>query len=189
MFTLEDNEIINLFIERRESAIEETRRKYGKRLFRTSYSVLNNKEDAEECVYDTLLKAWNTIPTNRPEQLGAFLVKIARNLSINRWEVKSAVKRGGGGPTLLFCELEESIPSPVGPEKEYESLLITETINSFLRKETQVARLVFVLRYFECESINDISARLQVSESKVKSMLFRTRKKLKIHLEKEGVVV
>jgi len=189
VFTLEDCVILDMFFERKESAIEETKCKYGKRLFRTSHNILNNKEDAEECVSDTLMKAWGTIPPNRPVMLGAFLVKIARNLSINKWEAKSAAKRGGGEAHLLLSELEECVPSSTGTEEAYESIQTTEAINSFLSAEKRTARVAFVLRYFHGESIHSICTRFQMSESKIKSMLFRTRQKLKIHLEKEGVVI
>jgi len=186
---VEDSLIIDMFFARQELAIEETKRKYGRRLFRTSNNVLSNSEDAEECVNDTLLKAWDVIPPSRPVMLGAFLAKIARNLSINKWEAKGAAKRGGGETNLLLSELEECIPALSGTEKEYESKLVGEAINSFLIKEKQAARVVFVLRYFNGESINAISERFKMSESKIKSMLFRTRKKLKDYLEKEGLTI
>lgn len=186
---MEDGAILDMFFGRQEAAIAETRRKYGKRLFRTSKNILHSNEDAEECVNDTLLKAWNVIPPSRPTLLGAFLVKIARNLSINKWEAKNAAKRGGGETSLLFSEMEECLPSSNGPEQEHEAALITQAINAFLNKLDKTARVAFVLRYFHGESIRAISDRFQMSESKTKSILFRTRKKLKSHLEKEGVVI
>ncbi|MCL2215614.1 MAG: RNA polymerase sigma factor [Defluviitaleaceae bacterium] len=182
--------ILDMYFERQESAIDETRRKYGNRLFRTSVNILYSNEDAEECVSDTLLKAWEVIPPNRPLMLGAFLARIARNISVNKWHAKGAVKRGGGETGLLLDELEECLTSLSGqPEKEYEKHLITEAINSFLGKVDKAARVAFVLRYFHGESIGTISGRFQMSESKVKSILFRARKKLRVHLEKEGVVI
>ena len=181
--------IIDMFFDRQESAIDETKRKYGHRLFRTSMNILYSNEDAEEIVNDTLLKAWEVIPPNRPEKFGAFLAKIARNLSINKWEARSAAKRGGGETNLLLSELEECIPSSGGPEKEYESNLVTEAINSFLCTLDKTARVTFVLRYFHGESIRTICDRFQMNESKIKSILFRTRKKLRLYLEKEGIAV
>lgn len=188
---MEDEEIINLFFDRKEQALDETRQKYGRRLFRTSNNLLKNIQDAEECVSDTLLKAWNVIPPSRPNVLGAFLAKIARNLSINKWKAKRAVRRGGGEMDLLFSELEDCISSgKVGvPEQVYESQLVTQNINDFLTSIDQQARVAFVLRYFYGENILDICERCNMSESKVKSLLFRTRKKLKSHLEKEGVAI
>jgi len=178
-----------MFFGRQEAAIAETRRKYGKRLFRTSRNILHNNEDAEECVSDTLMKAWEVIPPTRPAMFGAFLVKITRNLSINKWEAKSAAKRGGGEINLLLDELEECLPSEGGPEQEHEAKFVTEAINTFLNGIDKTSRVAFVLRYFHGESIRAISERFQMSESKIKSMLFRTRKKLRTHLEKEGVAI
>jgi len=184
---MDDQVIFDLFFERQESAISETKHKYGGRLYRTAMNILHSNEDAEECVNDTLFKAWETIPPNRPVHFGAYLAKIARNLSINRWEAKGALKRGGGEVSLLLSELEACIPSKGGPEAEYEATLVIEAINSFLSAMDQKARVAFVLRYFHGESIRGISEQFQVSESKVKSMLFRARKKLRIYLVKEGV--
>ena len=188
---MKDTEIIDMFFKRQEEALDETKQRYGKRLFRTAVNILHDNLDAEECVNDTLLKAWESIPPNRPIMLSAFLVKITRNLSINKWKAKSAVRRGGGEMDLLLSELEDCIPSTqIGiPEEEYESHLVTEAINSCLSSMDQAARVAFVLRYFHGESINSICERFNMSESKAKSMLFRTRKKLKVHLEKEGVVL
>jgi len=181
--------ILEMFFMRQESAIAETRFKYGKRLYKTAMNILSSNEDAEECVSDTLLKAWNIIPPERPEKFGAFLAKITRNLSINKWRAKNTSKRGGGEVNLILSELEDSVPSSAGPEEEYQASLVTQAINSFLNTMDQRARVAFVLRYFHGESIRSIGERFQMSESKVKSILFRARKKLGVHLEKEGVVV
>ena len=188
---MDDEAILDLFFRRKEQALDEVRLKYGRRLFRSANNVLKNIQDAEECVSDTLLKAWNVIPPTRPTVLGAFLAKITRNLSINKWKARSAVRRGGGEIDLLFSELEDCISSgKVGvPEQEYESQLVTQSINSYLASIDQAERIAFVLRYFYGESIRDICERFDMSESKVKSLLFRTRKKLKNHLEKEGVAI
>jgi len=186
---VDDDTILDLFFERQESAIAETKLKHGRRLYRTSMNILHSNEDAEECVNDTLLKAWEAIPPSRPIKFGAYLVKIARNLSINRWEAKRTAKRGRGEIDLLLSELEDCIPSSMGTEAEYEASLVTEAINSFLGGIDQTARVAFVMRYFHGESIRDVSDRFQISESKAKSMLFRTRRKLGAYLEKEGVVI
>ena len=186
---MEDHIILDMLFERQESALAEIRRKYGQRLFRTAMNILYNSEDAEECVNDTLLKAWNAIPPSRPSKFGAFLAKIVRNLSINRWNAKGAARRGGGETTLLLSELEECIPSGAKPEDEYEASLITKAVNSFLGTLEHTARVAFVLRYFHGESIRAISDRFQMSESKVKSILFRARNKLRVYLEKEGVAI
>ena len=186
---IEDSMILDMFFERQEAAIDQTRLKYGRRMQRTSTNILHNNEDAEECVSDTLLKAWEVIPPTRPLMLGAFLVKIVRNLSLNKWQAKGAAKRGGGEVSLLLSELEECIPAPRGVGDQFEASLVTEAINSFLGGLDVPARVVFVLRYFHGESIHAIGDRFKMSDSKVKSMLHRTRKKLGIHLEKEGVMI
>jgi len=188
---MEDSAILDMFFERQELDIAEAKRKYGGRLFRTSKNILHSNEDAEECVSDALLKAWEAIPPSRPAMFGAYLVKIVRNLSINKWEAKSAAKRGGGETDLLLSELEDCISAPNvnRPEEAFESSLVIEAFNSFLSTMEQKARVVFVLRYFHGESIRDISERFKMSESKVKSILFRTRKKLGLYLEKEGIAI
>jgi RNA polymerase sigma-70 factor (ECF subfamily) len=188
---LNDIDIIDLFFARREEALRETELKYGERLFRTSFNILRNNQDAEECVSDTLLKAWDTIPPTRPAIFGAFLSKIARNISLNRWKAQKTARRGGGVVELLLSELEDCVPSVDSgvPERAFETQFVTEVINSCLAAMEQSARTTFVLRYFHGESIKDISARFDMSESKVKSLLFRARKKLGAHLEKEGVSI
>jgi RNA polymerase sigma-70 factor (ECF subfamily) len=186
---LNDKDIIELYFQRNEDALEETKRKYNNQMFHTSMNILKNTQDAEECVNDTLLKAWDNIPPTHPEFLGAFLLKIIRNLSINRWKAKGATKRGGNTVDILLSELEECIShSQIGlPEEEYEARLVTQSINEYLSSIDQIARVVFILRYFHGESISGVCERCNMTESKVKSLLFRTRKKLKTHLEKEGI--
>ena len=187
---MDDHRILDLFFGRQESAIDETKRKYGQRLHRTAMNILHSNEDAEECVNDTLFQAWEAIPPSRPTSFGAYLAKIARNLSLNKWAAGRTDKRGGGEMSLLLDELEECLPAPGGgPEQVHEAALLQDTINACLYTVETTARVTFVLRYFHGESIREISDRFQMSESKVKSMLFRTRKKLRAHLEKEGVVL
>ena len=186
---MNDQSIIDLYFQREEAAIEETRKKYGQRLYRSAMNVLRNSQDAEECVNDTLLKAWEVIPPSSPTMFGAFLAKIARNLSINKWKAKGAARRGGGETDLMLSELEDCIPaskdSSFSPEEAYEASLLTQAINDFLSSVDQEVRVAFVLRYFHGESIRNICERFNMSESKVKSMLFRARKNLSVHLEKE----
>ena len=188
---MDDSRIIELFFKRKESALENVRLKYGQRLFRTAMNILSNIQDSEECVNDTLFKAWEAIPPNRPAMLGAFLAKISRNIALNKWKAKNAERRGGGETTLVISELEDCIPSPSSnsPEAEYDSNVTTAAINDCLNAMNQTMRVVFVLRYFHGESIANISERFGMSESKVKSMLHRSRKKLKVNLEREGIVV
>jgi len=180
-----------MFFAREEEALVETRQKYGRRLYFSSMNVLHDREDAEECVNDTLFQAWEAIPPSRPTMFGAFLAKIARNLSLNKWKAQHAARRGGGEVELLLSELEDCVSSGMHdlPEAAYESGFVTEAINDCLVSLDQAARVVFVRRYFHGESIRAICQRFDMSESKVKSLLFRTRKILKKHLEKEGVVL
>ena len=186
---VEDNAILDLFFTRNESGIEEAKLKYGKRLFMTAKNILHSNEDAEECVNDTLLKAWENIPPNRPQLLGAYLNKIVRNRALNIWEARNAAKRGGGEVTLLLGELEESVPSRDTTEKAYDEAMATQAINIFLAKANKQARTLFVLRYFHGESITSLSVRLKMHESKIKSTLFRLRKKLRTHLMEEGIAL
>jgi len=178
-----------MFFAREEEALAETRQKYGRRLYFSSMNILHDREDAEECVNDTLFHAWEAIPPSRPVMFGAFLAKITRNLSLNKWKAQHATRRGGGEVELLLSELEDCIPAGARdvPEAAYESGLVTEAINACLGTLNQAARVAFILRYFHGESIRAISVRFDMSESKVKSLLFRTRKTLKKHLEREGV--
>jgi len=184
---LEDHDILDLYFNRDEAAITETRGKYGLRMLKVSINILRSKEDADECVNDALLKAWDAIPPTRPERLGAFLAKIARNLSINKWQARGAAKRGGGDAGLILSELEDCIPAPSGPEQEYESTRVQEAINACLATMDKSTRTAFVLRYFHGESIRGVCQRFGMSESKAKSVLFRARKKLGAYLEKEGI--
>jgi len=120
---------------------------------------------------------------------GAYLAKIARNLSINKWQARGAARRGGGEISLLLSELQDCIPATGGPEAEYESARVREAINTGLGTMDKTARAAFILRYFHGESIRDVCERFNMSESKVKSILFRARKKLGTYLEKEGVAL
>ena len=186
---MEDLEILDLYFNRDEAAITETRAKYGLRLYKVAINILRVHEDAEECVSDTLLKAWEAIPPVKPERFGAYLAKIARNLSINKCQAKGAARRGGGEIALLLSELTDCIPAKGGPEAEYESARVQEAINAGLATLDKTARAAFVLRYFHGESVRGVCQRFNMSESKVKSILFRARKKLGAFLEKEGVAL
>lgn len=188
---MSDDHIIDMFFDRDQNSIEELRKKYENRLTRISMNFLNNKQDAEECVSDTLLKAWQNIPPQRPEILSAYLSKITRNISLNKLKAKNTQKRGSGEYTAVIDELEYAIPTFKSntPEEIYEANQTTKAINDFLLMVKKNERIVFVLRYFYGESLGDIADRFNYSESKTKSLLFRIRKKLKAYLEKEGVLL
>ncbi|MCL2545888.1 MAG: RNA polymerase sigma factor [Oscillospiraceae bacterium] len=186
---MEDSAIVALYWQRQETALSKTQEKYGRRLYGTAQNILRDDEDSKECVNDALFKAWQAIPPSRPELLGAFLVKITRNLAINRWKAKRADKRGGDEVDLLLSELQDCIPAAGGVEDMLNAAAVTEIINEYLQSLEQTARVIFVLRYFHGESLGDISRRFQMNENNVKSILFRARKKLKAQLEKEEVIV
>ncbi len=184
---MEDNQIVDLYWERSEKAITESQKKYEKLLFKISYSLLSSKPDSEECVNDTYLAAWNRMPTERPVFLGAFLSKIVRNLSIDRFRTLHASKRGSAIEKTVE-ELAECISDGMTVERELESSLLRETINRFLGSLDEEMRVMFVKRYFFGENIADISNEMGVSQSKVKTSLFRRRAELAEILKKEGVL-
>ncbi|MGO1469235.1 MAG: RNA polymerase sigma factor [Tissierella sp.] len=184
---MEDSELINLYWDRSENAISETDKKYGNYCRKISYNILYNIEDSQECVNDTYLNAWNAIPDDRPNIFSAYLGKITRNLSINIYNHKKAKKRGAGQVEIVLNELENIVASKNNIDREIEATLITETLNEFLWTLKKEYRIVFVRRYWYVDSIKDISRKMSISESKIKSILFRTRKKLKIYLEEEEI--
>ncbi|MCL2167252.1 MAG: sigma-70 family RNA polymerase sigma factor [Clostridiales bacterium] len=186
---MDDEMILDLYWERSESAIDETAKKYEGYCAVIANNILNNKEDTEECVNDTYLKAWEGIPPQRPAIFRSFLGKITRNLALNKYKEQRSQKRGGGEVALLFSELEDCIPSSSNVELESEAGIVVNIINSFLMAMNNESRNVFVRRYWYADSVGAIASRYQMSESKVKSMLFRTRNTLKKHLENEGVVL
>jgi len=186
---MEDHTIIDLYFGRQELALVKSEEKYGKRMYKTANNILNNDADAKECVNDTLLATWKAIPPERPKFLGAFLSKITRNLAINKWKADRTQKRGGSEADLLLDELQECIGVTDHLETTYESGQIVEAINAYLGSVEQETRIMFTLRYFHGESISEISQRFEISENNVKSKLFRLRKKLGAHLEKEGIAL
>ena len=183
---MEDNRIVDLYWQRDESAISETAVKYGKYLNSISYQILLNAEDAEECVNDTYNDAWQSMPPHRPSILSTFLGKITRRISIDLWRKYSAEKRGSGVMALALDELEECVSGTGDVETEIERQELQKKLNDFLLALPQVDRRVFMCRYWYMDSISDIAKQFAYSESKVKSMLYRTRIKLRAMLEKEG---
>lgn len=184
-----DYDIVKLYLTRSEKAISETDKKYGTYCLTVAQNILRNKADSEECVNDTYLKTWNSIPPHKPQRLSAYLGKITRNLAINRYKLYSAQKRGGGETELILSELENCLSSESTTEKAFDEILLTKSIESFLKEQSQEKRRVFLLRYWYAFPISEIATELNQSESKVTSTLFRLRNKLKEHLEKEGIFV
>lgn len=184
-----DEMIVDLYFERDERAIEETSQKFGAYCTKISMNILGDIADSEECVNDTYLQAWNSIPPNRPEGLAAYLGRITRNLSINRYRAKYADKRAASQFGVSLDELDDCIPDADTLDRNLSSKELGALISSFLREQTASMRKVFVLRYFHGESVTDIAIRMGYSESKVKSILHRMRGKLKLRLESEGVAI
>ena len=186
---MDDSKIIELYMERSEQAISETSKKYGRYCHYIAYSILHNDEDSEECVNDTYLRAWNSIPPKRPSKLQTFLEKITRNLSLNKWEKLSAEKRGAGQTSLILDELSECIPAEQDAVNTVENMVIRDVLDRFLDELPAETRKIFVRRYFYMSPVKEIADEYGLSESKVTVTLFRTRGKLKFVLEKEGITL
>lgn len=185
---MDDQGIIDLYFQRSEDAISETDRKYGGYCYSIAYNILTNNEDAEESVSDTYLAAWNAMPPRRPSILATFLGKITRHLSIDRWRSRNAAKRGGGEIILALEELGECTSDGQTVEQAYQRKQLAAVCNRFLESLPETERKVFLCRYWYLDSIPDIEAYFGFSDSKVKSMLHRTRGKLRAVLEKEGLL-
>ena len=170
---MEDFEIVEMYWDRDENAITETDRKYGKYCRKIAFSIVTNKEDMEECVNDTYLQTWNSLPPQRPERLSTYLGKICRNISINLYEKLTAEKRGGNETDACLDELSELIG---GSSEVEEQLDLT-------------VRTVFVQRYWYMMSVKEIAKENRMSDSNVKMTLSRTRDKLKVYLEEEGYCI
>ena len=185
---MDDSKIIDLYWQRSEQAIVETEQKYGKYCYRIAYNILASKEDSEETVSDTYMTAWSAIPPRRPSVLATFLGKITRHLSIDRWRTRNAYKRGGGQMVLALEELEECIASTEDVEQAYAKKELLVAYKRFIEKLPVTERRVFLLRYWYLDSVGDIAQKYGFSESKVKSMLHRTRQKLSRCLAEEGLL-
>lgn len=188
MAGIEDNDIIGLFLARDESAVAEVKEKYGGLCYSIAYNVLRNQEDAEECVSDLYIKLWNAIPPAEPNNLKAYICKAVRNISLMRLRYNEAGKRNGR--LVPLSEIESALE---GSEEAASDLTEAEEgksgklISEFLRRQKSEQREVFIRRYWFMDSVKQIAADYSFSESKVKSMLARTRSKLKRYLKKEGI--
>ena len=184
---MKDNEIINLYWNRDEAAITATADTYGNYCYSIAYNILYNNEDAEECVNDTWMNAWKSIPPHRPNRLSTYLGRITRNLSLNRYKLLTTQKRGKGQVALALAELEECVPSQTDMDQIADEMVLVSAIETFLREQSRTERNIFVGRYWYLYSIRDLATAYRMSESKVASLLHRMRNKLKLHLEKEGI--
>jgi RNA polymerase sigma-70 factor (ECF subfamily) len=183
-----DEEIIVLFEKRNEAAIAETAKKYGGYCRSIAYNILHSVSDAEECENETYFRTWNTIPPARPTLFSAFLAKITRNLSLNKLQKQTAGKRGSGELELALDELEYCVLGGTSPQIAVENEIIINTINAFLKTLNTKHRKIFVRRYFYINSTQQIAKDFGISVTNTKQILFRTREKLKIALEKEGIM-
>ena len=181
---MDDWQIIDLYFERSERAIQETEEKYGKLCMHIARNILGNEADTEECVNDTYLSVWNTIPPQRPNSFAAFISKITRNISLKRLRFDNAVKRSAL-TVVSLSEIENVIPDRHFSNIEDDQL--GKLISNFLRMEKPDARNVFIRKYWFFDTVSEISNRYAFSESKVKSMLYHTRNRLRDYLNKEGV--
>lgn len=181
---MDDSRIIELYFARDEQAIQETEQKYGRLCHGIAYNILQNAEDTEECVNDTFAAVWNAIPPAKPDNFIAFVCKIARNVSLKRLEFLRREKRSAN-ITLSFEELDCILPD-ADASVNLDDEELGRLINKFLLAQKEDTRNVFLRRYFFFDSIEDVAKRYGFSNTKVKNMLFSTRKKLKDFLTKEG---
>lgn len=186
---MEDQKIIDLFEKRDQSALDALSEKYGAYCSKISHNILRDSCDSEENVNDTYMQVWNSIPPQKPHNLMAFLGRLSRNLALNKLKAKNAEKRNPAGGLVSLSELEECTPTGLSVENEADIKDLSRHISDFLYTQKEDARNVFIRRYFYCDSVEDISKRFSFSTSKVKSMLMRTREKLKLYLLKEGYTI
>ena len=184
---MEDEQIVDLYWQRSDLAISETNQKYGRYCHTIAYNICGTDEDAEECINDTWFRAWNLMPDQRPTVLSAFLGRITRNFAIDCIKAKNRIKRGGGEAVLALDELEECIPGGRNPEQALEEKELEKAIGSFVSQLPLFEKKIFILRYWYLISIPEISKKLYCSQGKIKSSLFRTRRKLRAYLQEEGL--
>lgn len=186
---MEDEQIIELYWSRDEQAISETDRKYGPWCTGIAMRILQQHEESEECVNDTYLKTWNSIPPHRPNLFRAWLGKITRNLALDRYRMARTEKRGGGQIPLALEELQECISDRFTVEQTAEDHEIIDALNRFLAGLPAQQRNLFLRRYWHVDSIAEIAAAYGMTQSNVATILFRCRKALRAQLEKEGIAL
>lgn len=185
---MEDQKIVSLYWQREESAIEHTQRKYGKFLLGVARNILTDLEDSKESVNDTYLHAWNSMPPHRPSVLSAFLAKITRRVSVDRLRKRNSQKRGGNQYVMSLSELSECISQGDTTQQTVSEHMLMQAIEGYVCSLPMEKRRVFILRYFFLDSIRDVARYCDISESKVKTLLFRCRQELAEHLKKEGLL-
>ena len=183
---MDDNAIVQLYWDRDDAAIQETSKKYGNYCHTIARNIVSDDEDASECVNDTWMAAWRSMPPHRPTVLSAFLGKITRNLALNRWKEYHRQKRGTGELCAVLDELAECVSSGETVEQEVEYKRLVETINAFLATLSADKRAMFVCRYWYTDSVADIAKRFGLRENTVTKSLQRTRAALRQHLQERG---
>lgn len=183
---MEDHDIIELYFARSENAIEETDKKYRRYLLKIAQNILMDILDSEECLSDTYLRAWESIPPERPNRFAIWLGKITRNLSVSRIRYKAAKKRSDGQFSLALSELDEVIPTRETTEETVELKLLADAIERFLYSQNEEKRAVFLKRYWQLMPVSKIAEQLHCSEARIHSMLHRLRQSLHEFLMKEG---
>ena len=184
-----DSQIVQLYWDRDERAIPETAAAYGGYCFTIAHNILDSTQDAEECVNDTWLRAWNAIPPHRPSVLSAFLGRITRNLALQLFRRDHAQKRGGGEIDLVFEELSECVSGSESAEQSVNERELMRAINEFLAGQSAKKRKIFVRRYWYADSIAQIARRMHMSENSVSVTLHRMRAALRAYLEERGFAV
>ena len=185
---IEDEKIVELFFKRSELAIRELDNKYGKACHRLSYNIVNDRQDAEECVNDAYLGAWNAIPPEKPDPLLTYLCKIVRNISLKMYYRKKAAKRSSTY-TIAMEEIEACIAAPSTVETEFEARELARVIESFLDTLTAENRVIFMRRYWFSDSCKDIAGLVGLTEKNITVRLTRIREKMKLYLIEREVFV
>ena len=186
---MEDHRIVDLFWQRSGDAVTQAREKYGNYCYAIALRLLSDRLDAEECVNDTWLGAWNAMPVHRPERLAPFLGKITRSLAFNRYQARQAEKRGGGQLPLALEELGDCVPAAPSAAQAAEDRELERAVDRFLHSLPSRDCYIFLRRYWYVEPVADIGERYGLKASTVKSSLYRSREKLRRFLEKEGITL
>lgn len=184
---MEDTQIIALFFARSEQAVREAMDKYGSAVWKVATNILKDRQDAEECYSDTFHATWEKIPPNQPKFLGAYICRIARNISLKRYYANTTQKRNGYYDVAME-ELEDTIPALATVEQQYEAKELAQYLNRFLRELTKEDRYLFLRRYWFLDSVQEIGKNLGMTPHAVSVRLFRLRKKLQTYLVKEGMI-
>ena len=185
---MKDHEIIALFFERSERAITELINKYGAAIKNVASNILKDAQDAEEAVSDTYFTVWNRIPPTRPNHLGAYVCRIARNVCLKRYHANTAEKRNSHYDVALE-ELEATIPALSTVESDYDAKELTQYLNSFLKELGKEDRYLFMRRYWFGDGVSEIARNLNISAHTASVRLFRLRQKLQTYLQKEGMIL